>query len=174
MTTAPRTWVVGEVVTAALLNQEIRDQFNSFFGAWTAYTPSWIAEGGGGSNPTLGNGSLGGRYLKVGRTVDWVMQLTWGSTTTAGAGGGSENWMFGLPAQPATGFTYRIASFDAFDNSTSLHYSGRGIYNTASGGLVKTLVSDRADASGIWDSTLPFTYATGDILYGYGRFEAAS
>lgn len=174
MTFAPRTWVVGEIVAAATLNLEIRDQFNSFFGAWTTYTPSWIAEGGGGTNPTLGNGTLAGRYMKVGRTVDWVMQLTWGSTTTAGGGAGSENWMFGLPALPATGFTYRIASFDAFDNSTSLHYSGRGIYNTGSSGVVKTLVSDRADLSGIWDSTLPFTYAAGDILYGYGRYEAAS
>lgn len=27
---APRTWIVGEVVTAALLNTEIRDQFNTY------------------------------------------------------------------------------------------------------------------------------------------------
>ncbi|MFF9898508.1 hypothetical protein [Streptomyces longispororuber] len=172
MTTTPRTWVVGEVVTAAVMNAEIRDQFNSFFGAWTTYTPTWLAEGG--AAPTLGNGAIVGRYMKVGRTVDWVIQLTWGSTTAAGGGGGSENWMFGLPAVPATGFTYRIASFDAFDNSTSLHYSARGIYNNGSGGVVKTLVSDRGDLSGIWDSSLPFTYAAGDILYGYGRYEAVS
>ena len=174
MTTTPRTWVVGETVTAAYMNTEIRDQFNSFFGAWTTYTPTWIAEGGGGTNPTIGNGSLTGRYLKIGRTVDWVIQLSWGSTSAAGGGGGSENWMFGLPASPATGFTYRNASFDMFDNSTSLHYSGRGVYNTGSGGVVKTIVSDRADLSGIWDSTLPVIFAAGDILYGSGRYEAAA
>jgi len=173
MTTAPRTWVVGEVVTAALLNQEIRDQFNSFFGAWsTSWTPGWLAEGG--AAPTLGNGTIAGRYLKVGRTVDWVLQLNWGSTTAPGGGGGGENWMFVLPSGPATGFTFRIASFDAFDTSASLHYSGRAIYNTGNGGVVKTLVSDRADATGIWDSLLPFTWASGDILYGSGRYEAAS
>lgn len=172
MTTAPRTWLVGEIVTASLLNTEIRDQFNSFFGAWSTWTPTWLAEGG--AAPTLGNGTIAGRYMKVGRTVDWVMQLTWGATTAAGGGAGSENWMLGLPALPATGFSYRIASFDAFDNSSSLHYSARGVYNTGSGGVVKTLVSDRADASGIWDSTLPFVFAAGDILYGSGRYEAAS
>ncbi|MGW7085009.1 hypothetical protein ACWGH2_16175 [Streptomyces sp. NPDC054871] len=172
MTTSPRTWLVGEVVTASLLNTEIRDQFNSFFGAWSSFTPTWLAEGG--AAPTLGNGSLTGRFMKVGRTVDWVFQLTWGSTTAAGGGGGGENWMFGLPAIPATGFTYRIASFDAFDNSAGMHYSGRGIYNTGSGGVVKTLVSDRADANGIWDSALPFVFAAGDILYASGRYEAAS
>ncbi|WP_371528369.1 hypothetical protein OG302_22265 [Streptomyces sp. NBC_01283] len=172
MTTTPRTWVVGEVVSAALLNAEIRDQFNSFFGAWTSWTPGWLAEGG--AAPTIGNGTLTGRYLKIGRTVDWVLQLSWGSTTAAGGGGGSENWMFVLPSVPATGFSQRIASFDAFDNSASLHYSGRGVYNTGSGGVVKTIVSDRGDNTGIWDSQLPFVYAAGDILYGSGRYEAAA
>ncbi|MFH9012547.1 hypothetical protein ACH4C6_14305 [Streptomyces sp. NPDC017943] len=172
MTFVPRTWVVGEVVSAAIMNQEIRDQFNSFFGAWTTYTPSWLAEGG--AAPTLGNGSIVGRYLKVGRTVDWVIQLTWGSSSAAGGGGGSENWMFGLPAAPAAGFTYRIAYVDVFDASTSLHYSGNAIYNTGSGGVVKTLVSNRADASGIWDSQLPIVFAAGDIVYMSGRYEAAA
>lgn len=172
MTTTPRTWVVGEVVSAALLNQEIRDQLNSFFGAWSSWTPGWLAEGG--AAPTLGNGTITGRYLKVGRTVDWVLQLSWGSTTAAGGGGGSENWMFVLPAAPASGFSQRIASFDAFDNSTSLHYSARGVYNTGNGGVVKTIVSDRGDSTGIWDSQLPFVYAASDILYGSGRYEAAS
>lgn len=39
MVFVPRTWVVGEVVTAALMNQEIRDGFNSTLQetmAWTA------------------------------------------------------------------------------------------------------------------------------------------
>jgi hypothetical protein len=172
MTTTPRTWVVGEVVTAALLNQEIRDQLNSFFGAWTAWTPGWLAEGG--AAPTLGNGTLSGRYLKVGRTVDWTFALSWGSTTAAGGGGGSENWMFVLPAVPAAAFTHRAALADAFDASTSLHYSGGGVYANTSGGVVKTFVSNRADLSGIWDSTLPFTYAASDILYSWGRYEAAA
>ncbi|CAM5718412.1 hypothetical protein SALBM135S_02757 [Streptomyces alboniger] len=101
MTSTPRTWVVGEVVNAATMNSEIRDQFNSFFGAWTTWTPTWLADGG--AAPTLNNGSLSGRYMKVGRTVDWVLQLTWGSTPPRPAGGGaSENWMFTLPAPPAT------------------------------------------------------------------------
>ena len=66
MTFAPRTWVVGEVVDAAMLNAEIRDQFTSMFDAWTPYTPVWSATS---TNPTIGNGSITGRYLKVGRTV---------------------------------------------------------------------------------------------------------
>ncbi|WP_306333903.1 hypothetical protein [Streptomyces sp. KL118A] len=109
MTTTPRTWVEGGVVSAVLLDAEVRDQFNSFFGAWTSWTPTWVAEGG--AAPTPGNGTLAGRY------------------------------------------------------STSLHYSARGIHDTGNGGVVKTLVSDRADVSGVWDSTLPFVYASGECAF---------
>lgn len=87
MTFAPRTWVVGEVVTAALLNQEIRDQFNSMFAAWSTYTPTWT---GSTTNPVLNNGTMVGRYMKLGRTVVGHINLTAGSTTTYGAG--NYNW----------------------------------------------------------------------------------
>lgn len=90
MTTAPRTWVVGETVTAAMLNQEIRDQLNSFFGAWTAYTPAWTATT---TAPVLGNGTISGLYMKVGRTCHVQIQLTAGSSTTFGAG----TYGFGVP-----------------------------------------------------------------------------
>ncbi|WP_327403818.1 hypothetical protein OG194_29555 [Streptomyces sp. NBC_01288] len=91
MTFAPRTWVVGEVVSAALMNQEIRDQFNSVFAAWSTYTPNWTAIT---TNPVLGNGTLVGRYMKIGRTVIAHVNLTMGSTTTYGSGG----YSFDLPA----------------------------------------------------------------------------
>ncbi|MFJ6348674.1 hypothetical protein ACIQKB_04255 [Streptomyces sp. NPDC092046] len=92
MTFAPRTWVVGEVVTAAYLNQEVRDQFNSIISAWTSYTPVWTAAT---TPPALGNGTLLGAYMKVGRTCHVQLDFTAGSTTTYGAG----QWSFSLPAQ---------------------------------------------------------------------------
>jgi hypothetical protein len=94
VTFAPRTWVVGEVVSAALMNQELRDQFNSFFGAWSSYTPTWTAST---TNPVLGNGTIVGRYIKVGRMVFGHINLIMGSTTTYGSG--SYNWT--LPATAA-------------------------------------------------------------------------
>ncbi|MFF1297916.1 MULTISPECIES: hypothetical protein [unclassified Streptomyces] len=95
MTTTPRTWVVGEVVSAALMNQEIRDQFNSFFGAWTTYTPTWTSTG---TAPVLNNGTLTGRYMKIGRNVLIEINLIAGSSTTFGTG----NYSFSLPFQAAT------------------------------------------------------------------------
>jgi hypothetical protein len=94
MTFAPRTWVVGEVVSAALMNQEIRDQFNSFYSAWTPYTPVWT---GSSTNPVVNNGTLAGRYLKVGRNVWFHINLTCGSSTTYGSG----NYNWSLPSTAA-------------------------------------------------------------------------
>ncbi|MFF3300975.1 hypothetical protein [Streptomyces sp. NPDC002908] len=90
MTFGPKTWLVGETVSAALLNQEIRDQFASMFDAWSTYTPTWTSSG---TNPSLGNGTLTGRYIKIGRTCTASILLTTGSTTTYGTG----TYLFSLP-----------------------------------------------------------------------------
>lgn len=81
--TAPRTWVAGETVTAALLNVHLRDNLNTFSDPWTAYTPTWTATT---TNPTLGNGSIEGAYILVGRLVIWRMKVVFGSTTSVGSG----------------------------------------------------------------------------------------
>ncbi|NUL09061.1 hypothetical protein [Streptomyces lunaelactis] len=95
MTFTPRTWVVGEVVTAALMNQEIRDQINSMLAAWTAYTPAWTAVT---TNPVVNNGTITGRHMKVGRTCHTQIDLVTGSTTTYGSGG----YSFSLPFTSAS------------------------------------------------------------------------
>lgn len=96
MTFTPRTWVVGEVVSAAIMNQEIRDQFNSMFAAWTAYTPTWTSSG---TAPNIQNGTITGRYQKYGRTVLCEINMVAGSTTTYGSG--NYNWSLPFTAANA-------------------------------------------------------------------------
>lgn len=103
MTFAPRTWVVGEVVSAALMNQEIRDQFNSMFAAWTNYTPAWTSTG---TAPVLNNGTVTGRYMKIGRTVLCYINLTFGSSTTYGSG----NYNLSLPFTAASSGVSMVGS----------------------------------------------------------------
>lgn len=68
--TTPKTWVAGDVLTAAQLNAELRDALLGAFPlrpdvAWTAYTPVFGAV-------TLGTGStVDGAYTKIGRLVLW-------------------------------------------------------------------------------------------------------
>lgn len=62
------------------------DTYQKVPGAWTSYTPTWTAS----SNPTIGNGTLSGRYVKLGRMVTVEINVIAGSTTTFGSG--SYNW----------------------------------------------------------------------------------
>ncbi|MFE6482390.1 hypothetical protein ACFVGN_05545 [Streptomyces sp. NPDC057757] len=95
MTFAPRTWAVGEVVPAAIMNTEIRDQFNSMFAARTVYVPTWTSTS---VAPVLGNGTLTGRHMKIGRMAFVTINLSAGSTTTFGTG----NYSFSLPFAAAS------------------------------------------------------------------------
>lgn len=71
-------------------NDVSRGNHSHGFAAGTAYTPTWT---GSGSNPSIGNGGLGGRYWLVGKILFLRIQLTVGSTTAFGTG----QWSFGLP-----------------------------------------------------------------------------
>jgi len=120
VTFTPRTWVVGEVVSAATMNQEIRDQINSMLDPWTSYTPAWTAT----TDPVLGNGTILGRYMKIGRTVTATVFLTCGSTTTYGSGA----WNFSLPTAAASaGLSYlgsaRMTSTDTWHGQVSINSS---------------------------------------------------
>ncbi|NUP37001.1 MAG: hypothetical protein HOY76_08280 [Streptomyces sp.] len=174
MTTTPRTWIVGEVVTAALLNTEIRDQFNSFFGAWTTYTPEWGAESG--TAPAIGNGTRVGRYLKVGRTVDYVFTITMGSTTTYGNGGTSGNYWFGLPVAPASSWSDSFRVGQGIWRLGNVHFLGSALYTTTFGttGSIYRFTDTNGTSSGFWDSATPLTLASGDSIHCWGRYEAAS
>lgn len=59
-------------------------------GAWASYTPAWTSSG---TAPALGNGTLTGRYIQVGKVVVVNIYLLFGSTTTPGTG----VWFFSLP-----------------------------------------------------------------------------
>jgi hypothetical protein len=52
-------------------------------GAWTTYTPTWTATN---TNPTIGGGTLQGRYLEIGTAVFGEIRVLIGSSTTRGDG----------------------------------------------------------------------------------------
>ncbi len=54
------------------------------FPAWHNYTVAWTCLSGG--NPAIGNGSLVGKFRLIGRTVEVLIDVNWGSTTTNGGG----------------------------------------------------------------------------------------
>lgn len=163
MTFAPRTWVVGEVVTAAYLNQEIRDQFNSIFAAWTTYAPAWTAA----TNPVIGNGTINGRYQKVGRTVIFEANVFPGSTTTYGSG----SWAISLPTTSATKSTTSLVQARLYDASAAANYGGVGQVTNADTAV--RFFASTSGTSNIGPST-PFVWAAVDEFRVSGTYEAAS
>ena len=123
-------------------------------GAWQSWTPTWTAST---TNPAIGNGTLKGRYCKVGKMVTFSISLMFGSTTTAGLG----DWAFSLPAG---------------SNTSSIRYIGVCTYwdaSPAGGGSGATMLQEgdtqlnRFYVGGYYrlDSVKPITWANLDQLY---------
>ncbi|MFD5875713.1 hypothetical protein [Streptomyces sp. NPDC060322] len=152
MTFGPKTWLVGETVSAALLNQEIRDQFNSIFDAWSSYTPAWTSTS---TNPVLNNGSATGRYLKIGRTCYVTVLVTSGSTTTYGSG----TYLFSLPFASANAGVVQLGPARVSGVST---WDGHCYVNAGAttAGLTTNASAGNA-AGGNITPTVPETWAAG-------------
>ena len=71
--TSPRTWVASEVVTAAIMNTHVRDNLKAIGDAWTSFTPTWT---GVTTNPAIGNGTLNGQHMVVGKFVTSTMSVS--------------------------------------------------------------------------------------------------
>lgn len=165
MTFSPRTWVVGETVTAAMMNSEIRDQFNSMFSAWTPYTPTWTAAT---SNPVLGNGTIVARYMKWGRTCTVAVEQTMGSTTTYGSG----QWSWTLPFQATTTTAARIGDAQALSASRIA-----GHIVVASGATTFSAffpASTTVSNLGNNGASNPFTWAATNVFRTVFTYETAS
>lgn len=121
-----------------------------------SYTPVFSASTSGG---TQGNGTLDGRYGRVGGWTQFQINFTIGSTTTGGTG----RWLFTLPTGPTL---EGVAAALCEDTSASQRFggsawfTGSGIFSVAVGAGGNVGVS----------SSVPFTWATGDKLMICGRY----
>lgn len=158
-----RTWVVGETVTAAEMNAEIRDPFNGLQAASTAFTPT-ISSG-----ITLGNGTLTGTLRQEGKYVDAWIYLTFGTTTTVTA---TMNFNFPILTAAKTADT-PVGLVLLRDSSAAGagRYTGAAILNTSTaGGVGDFIIAVQAATA---NATSPFVWATSDRCFVHLRYEAA-
>ena len=166
--TPPKTWSTGDPLSAADLNTYIRDNENAL-SRFQTYTPVWTAYT---TNPTLGNGTIIGRYIQLEEWI-WVqIQLTAGTTTS----GGSGQYQFTLPAAGATllggaeqslfgtindlGVSRYMCCAAIFSGATAFIVNGPGVW--PSGG-----------ANQVWTATAPFTFSNGDTFNIAGIYRTA-
>lgn len=131
-------------------------------GAWTAYAVAWT---GTVSNPGLGNGALAGRYRQVGKSVQYSIELTFGSTTTLGSGA----YVFSLPVPARFGANLApLGQAYLRDNSAPANAMRYALLITAT--TIQLLTE--AGGSGATNA-VPWVWAVGDRIVITGRYEAA-
>lgn len=127
---------------------------DDLIGAWQSYTVSWTAAT---TNPSIGNGTLAGRYVQIGKTVICNITLVMGSTTTYGSG----KWMFSLPVTAkSSGLTY-LGKWVIVDAGTT-YYEGNLILYSA-GSNVEFFIRNQ-NAADEFNSTTPISWAENDQL----------
>jgi hypothetical protein len=123
-------------------------------GEWLSWTPTWSASG---TQPVIGNGSMSGRYTRVGKTVHFEFILSIGSTTTIGTG--SYYWNFPLTAAGYGTFVGKYL------RSGVAYQACFGIFRDAN-----TFQMVAHGASSQFGATVPFAWAAGDTFQVSGTY----
>lgn len=129
----------------------------------TNFTPTW---GNTGTANTLGNGTLTGNYIQMGKLVFFESTLLWGSTTASGSG----IWTFTVPVAgtPLFGFSAIM-----YDGSAGIYYNG-AVAGSTTTVYVAEAVNNATPAQFAGVATaVPFTWATSDYIYIRGWYFAS-
>lgn len=143
-------------------------------GVWTSYTPTWTTQSGA-AVPSFGNAVLDCRYIKIGRKVEVKFEITFGTTTNFGGGGGNDNWQFSLPVAAAdSGTSLGFVEMRITNEKTCMGrakaYSSTGFRISISGGFVDGTVGAGGDA----DALTPTTWVSGSSIKGHFTYESSS
>ena len=114
----------------------------------TTYTPAWTTSG---TAPSLGNGSLLGRYSRTGNLVTVTIEFLAGSTTTFGTG----DFRFSLPFTSASTIQ-QVGTARLLDSGTA-YWVGTAVVGASASFLRMFTTTSAAVNSGG-----PFVWASGD------------
>lgn len=137
-------------------------------GAWTTYAVTWSQSAG--VNPVVGNATLIGKYMRVGRMIHVHVDMTMGSTTTYGSGG---KWRFSLPVASANDGCTHVGTAHA------LMSTGRWAGDSIISPGFTTVSASWPDAAGdnqlfLADAVTPDTWGNTDQVRIDITYEAAS
>lgn len=124
---------------------------------WAPYTPTNL-------NITTGNGTLVGRYTRIGRTIHAYVSFTLGTTSSLTAGGAA----LGLPTAAAAG-SY-VGSTWYLDSGVR-NWVGSAVTGVDSSTLA-TLFHTESTSTGNVSSSGPFSFGTGDKIVMTITYEA--
>lgn len=157
----PRTWSTSEVVTAAHLNQEVRDNLGAVFPdevAGASWAPDLEAAS---SNATV---TVTGRKYQVG-----ALMFVWARFVLTDPGSGIyfvtlPTAASGITASTSNGAGQTIGSFTARDTSPPLIVSGSVILASSTTAYFNGSSIPGLGPSSRLESTVPWTWAADDVL----------
>lgn len=161
----PRTWATAEVVTAAHLNQEVRDNLDAAFPdevASISWTPTLEASG---SNPSTS--AVTGRRWRVG-----PLEFVWARFVLSTGGSGAyevtlPSTVSGLTSNTGAGMGQVLGSFHIRDITPANMIAGNVLLKNAT--TIHFHASSVVGPSGIISHDNPYAWGSGDVL----SFQAA-
>jgi hypothetical protein len=137
--------------------------------AWTSYTPTFSAAGGGAA---IGNGTITGAYKQRGKTIVGRASFTAGSTTTFG----SNDLYISVPSglNPVSTGINGIGTGWIVDTSAGAYYQ-IFVDNFSAGQFTPRVFNASGTYAqiGTVTSAVPITFATGDTINFYFSYEVA-
>ena len=133
---------------------------------WTDFSASvgWTSSG---TAPAIGNGSIQASYLQVGKFVTYQGKITMGGTTTYGS---ANPWQVSLPVAAAASAV--VGSAIVFDSSnTPGKLPATFAFGPTAANFFAAAIS--GGTGGPVSQTVPFTWASGDILAWTVTYQAA-
>ena len=162
---SPRTWTTDEEVTAAMLNQEIRDNIGAIApvgaAAWTDYTPTLT------QSATVSKTITYARYMKVGRMVTVNVLLTCTSSGTA-----ANHIEVGLPLAAVSSAAFVVGTFHVYNSSGPNHFVGACYFWSTTS--VACVTNNNSHYLGETSSAFASAIGSGDIVSISLTYESAS
>lgn len=126
-----------------------------YAGDLVTYTPTWTAST---TNPVIGNGTLVGKYLRIGKMCYVRIRLQIGSTTTTGSG----SWRFALPFTAQTNSLNDGAPTGGYAEDNGV--AGYRIVACAIPSAGTYVEPQNGTGNSSYTPTVPFTWGNTDYL----------
>lgn len=152
----------GMRLPASYLEQMARQIDSLTAPGWITYTPAWTTSGGA---PSLGNGTLTGRYRRPAGSdlIHVEIRLMMGSTTAFGTG----TYFMSVPVAPSATAVLNGNGPSYFLDAGTLDKAGGVKFEDS------TKFTFVTATVGVVTNTIPHTWAINDILRGTILYEAA-
>jgi hypothetical protein len=150
------------------------ERLSNMLSKFEDFTPTWGTTSGAAS-PDYGNAVIDCRYSQSGDLIVAHYDITFGSTTNFGGGGGSDNYKFSLPVT-ALAATVAVGDLNIYTTAAGAKMTCRArLFDTST--MIIEITNNRADSgavnTGLADAISPFTWASGSSVKGVIEYEAA-